>query len=158
MTELETLARPPAVYPAELRLAQQWQAVWRQRFLLAEDAAARGSPTWAVIQIEWLRRKREAAADKVGIDSLQVAAEDDFASLKLPRHTVLALRRAREGTIPELHRDRSHKYMTTILEKARRTIRHACWRQRSLSFLGACATLARPRPRRSIGIAKSSWR
>lgn len=118
-TELETLARPPAVYPAELRIAQQWQAVWRQRFLLAEDAVARGSLTWAVIEVEGLRRKQEAAAAKVGIGSLQVAAEDDLAALKLPRHIILELRRAREGTIPELHRDRSHKYMTTILEKAR---------------------------------------
>ena len=126
-TELATLARPPAVYPAELRLAQQWQAVWRQRFRLADDraddradaATARGPLSWAVTDVEWLRRKREAAAAKVGIGSLQVGAEDDLAALKLPRHIIQELRRAREGTIPELYRDRSHTYMSTILEKAR---------------------------------------
>jgi hypothetical protein len=122
-TELATLARPPAVYPAELRLAQQWQAVWRQRFRLADDraddATARGPLSWAVTDVEWLRRKREAAAANVGIGSLQVGAEDDLAALKLPKHIIQELRRAREGTIPELYRDRSHTYMSTILEKAR---------------------------------------
>jgi hypothetical protein len=118
-TELATLARPPAVYPAELRLAQQWQAVWRQRFVLADDATARGPLSWAVTDVEWLRRKREAAAANVGIGSLQVGAEDDLAALKLPKHIIQELRRAREGTIPELYRDRSHTYMSTILEKAR---------------------------------------
>lgn len=119
LAELAVLARPPAVYPAELALAQQWQSVWRQRFLLADDAAARGPLTWAVTDVEWLRRKRETAAANVGIGSLQMTAEDDLAALKLPKHIILELRRAREGTIPELHRDRSHNYMTTILEKAR---------------------------------------
>ena len=126
-TELAILARPPAVYPAELRLAQQWQAVWRRRFLLADDraedladnATARGPLSWAVTDVEWLRRKREAAAAKVGIGSLQVGAEDDLAALKLPKHIIQELRRAREGTIPELYRGRSHTYMSTILEKAR---------------------------------------
>ncbi|MFM9196811.1 MAG: hypothetical protein ACKOWG_13920, partial [Planctomycetia bacterium] len=118
-TDLATLARPPAVYPADLRLSQQWQAVWRQRFALAEDAAARNPLTWAITEVEWLRRKREAAAANVGIGSLQVAAEDDLAALKLPKHIMLELRRAREGAIPELHRDRSHTYMSTILEKSR---------------------------------------
>jgi len=118
-SDMVILARPPAVYPAELRLAQQWQAVWRQRFRLADDPAARGPLTWAVTDVEWSRRKREAAAANVGIGSLQVSADDDLAAVKLPRHIMLELRRAREGTIPELYRDRCHRYMTTILEKAR---------------------------------------
>lgn len=118
-TELATLAQPPAVYPAELRLAQQWQAVWRQRLVLADDVTARGPLSLAVTDVEWLRRKREAAAANVGIGSLQVGAEDDLAALKLPKHIIQELRRAREGTIPELYRDRSHTYMSTILEKAR---------------------------------------
>lgn len=119
IADVRPLARPPAVYPEELRMQQQWQAVWRQRFALAGDAAARQPLAWAVTDLEWLRRKRQAAAANVGIGGLAASADDDLSTLALPRHIYLELKRAREGAMPELHRDRSNRYLKTILEKAR---------------------------------------
>lgn len=117
--ELRPLAQPPAVYPAQERLAHLRQAVWRARLRPGGEEPGKVALAWALTELEWGRRRQEVAARQVGIGGLQVAGDDEFAGIKLPKHIYLELKRAREGVFPELYKDRSHKYLSTILEKAR---------------------------------------
>ena len=123
LDELRPLAVLPPVYPEEERNQQQQLAVWQARFQLAtgtgDGAALRVPVAWAVTDLEWNRRKHEAASRQVGIGSIAATTEDEFANLKLPKHLYLELKRAREGAMPELYKERSHKYLSTLMEKAR---------------------------------------
>jgi len=123
LDELRPLAQPPPVFPDEEHRQQQQLAVWQARFHGAASAgngeALRIPVAWAVTDLEWNRRKREAASRQVGIGGLATSGQDEFASLKLPKHLYLELKRAREGGMPELFRDRSNRYLNSIMEKAR---------------------------------------
>jgi len=123
LDELRPLALPPPVFPDEERSQQQQLAVWQARFQRAagpvDNDALRVPVAWALTDLEWNRRKHEAAGRQVGISGLPVTAEDEFTNLKLPKYLYLELKRAREGAMPELFKDRSQKYLSTIMEKAR---------------------------------------
>ena len=123
LDELRPLAVPPPVFPDEERSQQQQLAVWQARFQRAagpaDSDALRVPVAWALTDLEWNRRKHEAAGRQVGISGLPVTAEDEFTNLKLPKYLYLELKRAREGAMPELFKERSQKYLSTIMEKAR---------------------------------------
>ena len=123
LDELRPLAVPPPVFPDEERSQQQQLAVWQARFQRAAGPADNDAlcvpVAWALTDLEWNRRKHEAAGRQVGISGLPVVAEDEFTNLKLPKYLYLELKRAREGAMPELFKERSQKYLSTIMEKAR---------------------------------------
>lgn len=116
--ELSRLSSPPLGKESAVR---HRRSVIRQQVDLASDQAKTDTAnlTWAVTEMEWSRRKTAASEKRIGIAGLALGAGDDLASLKLPRHLYLELKRAREQSMPELFRERCYQYLNTILEKAR---------------------------------------
>ncbi len=123
LAELQPLTVPPAVFADSERRQQQQVAVWQERFrsgiATGSNDAGRVAIAWAVTDLEWNRRKQESASRQVGVGGLSAALEDELGTLKLPRHLYLELKRAREGAMPELYKERSHRYLSTIMEQAR---------------------------------------
>jgi hypothetical protein len=122
LSELRPLAQPPPVFPDEESRQQQQLSVWQARFQLAfapQQSDARAALAAAVTDLEWNRRKHETASRQVGIGGLSASGQDELLNLKLPKHLYLELKRAREGGMPELFRERSNRYLNSIMEKAR---------------------------------------
>lgn len=121
LDSLREMARPPVVPTGSEVLTHRRRSVLRERIGLAlglPDSTA-AAVQWAVVEMEWSRRKAVAAEKNVGIAGLAVGGDDDLAALKLPRHLYLELKRAREHAMPELFHERCSRYLNTILETAR---------------------------------------